>query len=133
MNKVFLKGRISNEPEQRFIKDEVSVTRFSIAVNKPFRKDKEQEVDFINVVAWNKQGDFVKKYFSKGQEIAIVGRLEVNQYNDKDNKKITRYEVIAEEIEFCGTKKQEKPREDDFVFNGVPITYDNEVEDELPF
>lgn len=119
MNKVILKGRVATEPVQRFIRDEMNVVSFSIAVN---RKDK---ADFINVVAWNKQGEFIKKYFSKGQEIVIVGRLETNQYTDKDTqKKLTSYQVVTEEIEFCGHKREEE---------GKTTLYKYEPDDELPF
>lgn len=136
MNKVMIKGRIATEPEQRFIRDEISVTRFCVAVNRVFsKKDDEQKADFISVVAWNKQGEFIKKYFSKGQEIALVGRLETNTYVDKDTqKKLTSYQVVAEEIEFCGSKKEKREEKEEFEFNQEPI----EVnifgdDDELPF
>lgn len=122
INKVILKGRLTNDPVQRYIRDEMNVVSFSVAVN----RDKEK-ADFINVVAWNKQGEFVKKYFSKGQEIVIIGRLESNQYVDKDTqKKLTSYQVVTEEIEFCGHKREEE---------GKTTLYKYEPEDnsELPF
>lgn len=121
MNKVILKGRLTNDPVQRYIRDEMNVVSFSIAVN----RDKEK-ADFINVVAWNKQGEFVKKYFSKGQEIVIIGRLESNQYVDKDTqKKLTSYQVVTEEIEFCGYKKEQEKT--------TLYKYEPEDSSELPF
>ena len=132
MNKVFLKGRLTSDPVQRYIRDEISVTSFSVAVNRPY--DKEKKADFINVVAWNKQAELIKKYFTKGQEIAIVGRLESNQYVDKDTqKKLTSYQVVTEEIEFCGTKKEkeEEPEEKTTLYHYE--TENTEDDDILPF
>lgn len=139
MNKIILKGRLTNSPEQRFIRDEISVTRFGIAVNRQFSKEKEQKTDFINIVAWNKLGEFVKNYFDKGQEILIVGRLETNQYVDKDTqKKLTSYEVVAEEIEFVGAKKDKKENNEDnsefeFNENDIPMNVSFGNDDDLPF
>jgi single-strand DNA-binding protein len=132
MNKVILKGRLTSDPVQRYIRDEISVTSFSVAVNRPY--DKEKKADFINVVAWNKQAELIKKYFTKGQEIAIVGRLESNQYVDKDTqKKLTSYQVVTEEIEFCGTKKEkeEDPEEKTTLYKYE--TENTEDDDILPF
>lgn len=132
MNKIFLKGRLTNNPEQKFIRDEISVTRFNIAIDRRVKKDEEKQTDFINIVAWNKLGEFVKNYFDKGQEILIIGRLETNQYIDKDSqKKITSYNVVAEEIEFCGSKKEKK--EDDLEIPEKTTLYHYEEDDELPF
>lgn len=132
MNKIFLKGRLTNDPEQKFIRDEMSVTRFNIAIDRRVKKDEEKQTDFINIVAWNKLGEFVKNYFDKGQEILIIGRLETNQYIDKDSqKKITSYNVVAEEIEFCGSKKEKK--EDDLGIPEKTTLYHYEEDDELPF
>lgn len=140
MNKIFIKGRLVREPEQRFISDEKSVTRFSLAVNRRFaKKDDEQQADFINIVAWNKIGEFAKKYFTKGQEMLVVGRLETSLYIDKESqKRLTNYQVIAEEIEFCGTKKEVQNKQDedeDFSFDEneiVNIDFSND-ENDLPF
>lgn len=139
MNKIFIKGRLVKEPEQRFISDDKSVTRFSLAVHRRFaKKDDEQQTDFINVIAWNKLGEFVKNYFTKGQEILIVGRLETSLYIDKESqKRLTNYQVIAEEVEFCGTKKTEQKQDEEFKFDEneiVNIDFSNDDDlSELPF
>lgn len=134
MNKVIIKGRIAVEPVQRFIRDDMSVTNFVVAVNRQFRKkEEEQKADFISVVAWNKQGEFIKNYFSKGQEIAIVGRLETDTYIDKDTqKKLTKYQVITEEVEFSGSRKEKKEETEDIEFNDVNVNVFGD-DDELPF
>lgn len=141
MNKVFIKGRLTVTPEQRFIRDEVSVVRFGVAVDRKIKKGEEKQTDFINIVAWNKLGEFVKNYFDKGQEILIIGRLETNQYVDKDSqKKLTSYSVVAEEIEFCGKKeKQEKKEKITEDFDFTPSSFEDSVnmvfsgDDDLPF
>ena len=102
MNKVIIKGRIAVEPVQRFIRDDMSVTNFVVAVNRQFRKkDEEQKADFISVVAWNKQGEFIKNYFSKGQEILIQGTLRINQWEGDDGVRREGCEVLINNIDFC--------------------------------
>lgn len=126
MNKIILKGRLTNDPEQRYINEEQFVVSFSIAVN----KKKKEEVNFFNIAAWNKTGEFVKNYFSKGQEILIIGRLDTNQYVDKDShKKITSYVVVAEEVEFVGSKKEKQ--EENFDYEPEQVNFDNDTD--LPF
>ena len=126
MNKIILKGRLTNDPEQRYINEEQFVVSFSIAVN----KKKKEEVNFFNIAVWNKTGEFVKNYFSKGQEILIVGRLDTNQYVDKDShKKITSYIVVAEEVEFVGSKKEKQ--EENFDYEPEQVNFDNDTD--LPF
>lgn len=128
MNKVILKGRLTNKPQTKNITDEMSVTRFSIAVDRKYKKDEETKADFINIVAWNKTGEFIEKFFDKGQEILIIGRLETSHYIDKDSqKKLTSYNVVVEEVEFVGKKEQKEDK--DFEFE---INEDNYIDD-LPF
>lgn len=135
MNKIILKGRLTNKPMTRNINENNSVTKFSIAINRKSKKDEEKKTDFINISAWNKQGEFIEKYFDKGQEILIVGRLETNQYIDKETqKKITSYEVIVEEVEFVGAKK-EKTEDTEFAFNenDIPVNVSFNDDTEFPF
>lgn len=135
MNKVIVKGRLTNEPTTNFINENMSVTKFSIAVKRKAKKDEEEKADFINITAWNKQGEFIKTYFTKGQEILIVGRLETSQYVDKETqKKITKYEVVAEEVEFVGSKKEKKEEESfDFNESEIPVNMAFSTDDDLPF
>lgn len=100
MNKVILKGRLTGDPELHQTVNGVSVTDFSIAVNRRFNKD---ETDFINCQAWKNSGEFVSKYFKKGQEILVSGELHIDKW-DKDGQ--TRYttRVVVDNVEFCGSK-----------------------------
>lgn len=117
MNKAFLKGRLTRDPEVRYTQNNTLVATFTIAVN---RKEKDK-ADFINCIAWGKTGEFVSKYFKKGQEILAVGRIQVRDY-DKDGKKVYVTEVIVEEVEFCGSKNGQ-----------VEINYVDSPDEDLPF
>jgi single-strand DNA-binding protein len=118
MNKAFLKGRLTKDPEVRYTQNNTLVATFTIAVN---RREKDK-ADFINCVAWGKTGEFVSKYFKKGQEILAVGRIQVRDY-DKDGHKVYVTEVIVEEVEFCGNKQSEQ----------IEINYVDSPDDSLPF
>lgn len=95
MNKVVLAGRLTKDPEQRQAGN-TSVTRFSIAVNRDFKKD---EADFINCVAFGKTGDAIAQFFSKGRPIMIVGRIQTGKY-EKDGKTVYSTDVIVDSFEF---------------------------------
>ena len=109
MNKVILLGRLTKDPDVRYTQTtNTLVASFTLAVNRRFVKQgEERQADFINIVAWNKTGEFVSKYFKKGQQIAVVGRLQTRSYQDNNNQ--TRYvtEVIAEEVYFADSNKNE--------------------------
>lgn len=106
MNKVILMGRLTRDPEVRYSQgaEPVAVARFSIAVNKRFKRDGEPDADFINCVAFGKTGEFTNKYFKKGMMISIVGRLSVNNWTDNNNQKRTSVEVVVEEQFFTESK-----------------------------
>lgn len=131
MNKVILKGRLTKSPEIKHITDEMSVTKFSVAVDRKAKAGEEKKTDFINCTAWNKQGEFIEKYFSKGQEIAIVGRLEVNNY-EKDGERKTSVYVVVEEAEFVGSKKKEQ-KEDIETNEDLEINFNFTDDSDLPF
>lgn len=130
MNKVILMGRLTRDPEVRYTSaTNTMVTSFSLAVNKRVaKKDEEgQEVkaDFFNIVAWQKTAEFCSKYFKKGQQVGVIGRLETRHYTDKDGKTVYVTEVIAEEVYFADSRKEENG-----PFNNQTIEEDTS---ELPF
>ena len=130
MNHIVIKGRLTRDPETRYTNiNNLPVTTISIAVDRKFSKEGEQSADFINCVAWNNQANFLSKYFKKGQEILISGRLEVSNY-EKDGQKRSKSSVVIETIEFCGNKKDMEEQE-----NEQPTDVTNEVYegDDLPF
>lgn len=125
MNHVVLIGRLTKEPETRYTQNNVCVVSFTIAVNRPYAKDGEQKADFINVVAWNKTAEFVSKYFNKGQQVALHGRIQTRTYDDKNGKKVYVTEVVAEDVYFADGKKldnsQDKPTEEDTGIDELPF------------
>ena len=108
MNKVILTGRLTADPELRQTQSGISSCTFTVAVNRRF-KDKETgktEADFIRCVAWRQTAEFVSRYFSKGQMIAIEGSIRTGSYKDKTYPDITHYttDVYVDNAEFCGSK-----------------------------
>ena len=99
-NLVVLTGRMTDTPELKTTQGGVSVTSFSIAVNRPYRKDKEQETDFINIVAWRQTAEFICRNFTKGSLIGIEGSIQTRRYQDRDGNNRTAFEVVADNIEF---------------------------------
>ena len=101
MNKVIIKGRLTATPELKKTTTDVYVTDFSVAVNRRFNKE---QTDFINCQAWRQTAEFITKYFTKGQEILVVGELHIEKW-DKDGE--TRYytRVVVDEVDFCGSKE----------------------------
>lgn len=128
MNKVILIGRLTKDPEVRYTTtNNTLVCGFTLAVNRRFAKEGEQQADFFNIVAWNKLGEFCSKYFAKGQQVALCGRIQTRTYDDKDGKKVYVTEVVAEEAYFADTKRQ-----DDFVKQDTTFTV-VEGDSDLPF
>ena len=106
MNKVILLGRLTKDPEVRYTQNNILVASFTLAVNRRFTKEGERQADFINIVAWNKTGEFASKYFQKGQQVGVIGRLQTRTWDDQDGKKHYVTEVIAEEVYFADSKKE---------------------------
>ncbi len=104
MNVVILIGRLTDNPELRHTNNNIAVTRFSIAVDRGYRTGEERQTDFINIVAWRQTAEFITKYFSKGQRIAIEGSLRMNRYQDKDGNNRTTYEVVVDNAHFVEPK-----------------------------
>ena len=107
MNKVILMGRPTRDPEIRYSQGEQStaVARYTIAVDRRFRRDGDQQTaDFINCVAFGRQGEFAEKYFRKGIKIAITGRIQTGSYTNKDGQRVYTTDVVAENVEFAESK-----------------------------
>lgn len=105
MNVVVLVGRLTEHPELRKTSSDVSVTRFSIAVDRTYKSGEEKQTDFINIVAWRQSAEFVSKYFTKGQRIGVEGSLRMNKFTDKDGNNRTSYEVVANNVHFVESKR----------------------------
>lgn len=137
MNKVILVGRLTKEPELKFIKGSgTAVTTFSMAVDRRFKKEGQQEADFINIVIWGKQAEATAKYTAKGKLIGVSGRLEIRSY-EKDGSRRYVTEVIADEVQFIewadknegNNSNSNKPLSDSDLGLGVTPVED----DSIPF
>ncbi len=109
MNKVILMGRLTKDPELRYTSgNNTAVCSFSLAVNRRFSKPgEEKQADFFNVVAWEKTAEFCGKWFEKGRQVVVVGRLQNRSWDDNEGKKHYVTEVVAEETYFADSKKGE--------------------------
>lgn len=106
MNKVILMGRLTRDPEVRYSQGEKStvIARYSLAVNRRFKREGDPDADFINCVAFGKQAEFAEKYLRKGTKMAITGRIQTGSYTNKDGVKVYTTDVIVEEQEFAESK-----------------------------
>lgn len=99
-NLVSITGRLTADPELKTTQSGVNCCRFCVAVNRPYQKDKEQEADFINVVAWRATAEFVSKYFYKGTPITVLGSMRNNNYTDQNGVKHYSIDVLADNVGF---------------------------------
>ncbi|MDR3305801.1 MAG: single-stranded DNA-binding protein [Clostridiales Family XIII bacterium] len=106
MNVVILIGNLARDPEKSYTNSGMAVTRFTLAINRITRKEGADSADFIRIVAFDKQADFVERYFKKGNKIAVEGRIQTGSYDDKDGKKVYTTDVIANRLEFVERKDQ---------------------------
>lgn len=106
MNKTILMGRLTRDPEVRYIQGDnaSAVARFSLAVDRRFKKDGEQTADFINCVAFGKTGEFIEKYGHKGTKFVVEGRIQTGSYTNKDGQKVYTTDVVVEQVEFAESK-----------------------------
>lgn len=106
LNSAVVMGRLTSDPEVRKTQSGTSVCRFSVAVDRKFAKeDGTRETDFIDILAWRGTADFIGKYFVKGQMIAIQGSIQTGSY-EKDGIKRRTFEIVAENVSFCGSKSE---------------------------
>lgn len=110
LNKVILMGRLTKDPETRYTStNNTLVCSFTLAVNRRFAKQgEERQADFIPIIAWSKLGEFCSKYFTKGGQVVICGRLQTRTWDDNEGKKHYATEVIADEAHFADSKKSEQ-------------------------
>lgn len=110
MNKVILMGRLTRDPEARYTQGENSmcITRYSLAVDRRFSRQNgnngDQTADFINIVAFGRQGEFAEKYLHKGTKVVVTGRIQTGSYTNKDGQKVYTTDVVAEDQEFAESK-----------------------------
>lgn len=129
MNRIVLMGRVCRDIELRHTQSGTPVASFPLAVDRPRSKDAEVKTDFIDCVAWRGTGEFIAKYFSKGQRIAIEGRLQIKDWTDKEGNKRKSAEVVVDTAYFCESKKNS----DTATSNYQNFEETDENDDGLPF
>ncbi|MGN0244240.1 MAG: single-stranded DNA-binding protein [Lachnospiraceae bacterium] len=149
MNKVILMGRLTRDPDVRYSQGEtpMAVARYSLAVDRRFKRDNEPTADFINCVAFGRQGEFAEKYLKQGMKIAITGRIQTGSYTNRDGNRVYTTDVVVEEQEFCESKGAASGQSfDNGGFHQAPsapaptaaandgfMNIPDEFEEELPF
>lgn len=136
MNKVILIGRCTRDPEVRYSQGEnaTAVARYTLAVDRQFKRDGDQSADFINCIAFGKRGEFAEKYLRKGTKIAVVGRIQTGSYTNKDGNKVYTTDVVVYEHEFVESKASQQNGGD-----SAPVSSDgftsipDGIDEELPF
>lgn len=106
MNKVVLIGRLTRDPEVRYSQGEksIAIARYTLAIDRKFKRDSDNTADFIQCVSFDKTAEFAEKYYHQGSKIAIIGRIQTGSYTNKDGQKVYTTEVVVEEQEFAESK-----------------------------
>ena len=129
MNKIILMGRLTKNPEVSHSTSGNAFARYDLAVDRKFKKEGEPEADFFSLVSFGKQAEFVEKYLQKGTKIVISGRLQNNNYTNKEGQKVYGVQIITEEVEFAESKKNNDTSTQGTDFLSVP----EGLVEELPF
>lgn len=129
MNNVTLMGRLTKDPEVRTSPNGNSVARYTLAVNRTYKREGEPEADFINIAAFGKAAEFAQRYFRKGQQVAVIGNLQTSTYTDKDGIKRYSFNIIAEKQFFADSKRDSYDKEFTETAEQIPETF----EEGLPF
>lgn len=137
MNKAILMGRLTRDPEVRYSQNDSSmaIARFSLAVDRRYKKQGDTvTADFFNCTAFGKQGEFVEKYLKQGTKIVVIGRIQNDNYTNKDGQKVYSVQIMVEEIEFAESKAAGQSQQNDSMpptdgFMNIP----DGIENGLPF
>jgi single-strand binding protein len=141
VNKVILIGRFVRDPEIRYTTNDRCCANFSIAVDRKYKQEGQQDADFPRVIAWGKTAEFIEKYFRQGMKIVIEGRIQTGKYTNKEGQTVYTTDVVAESVEFAESKSaasngnnskpaESKPKIDEDGWMSIPDDVDDEG---LPF
>ena len=138
MNKVILMGRLTRDPEVRYSQGATAtaIARFSIAVDRRFKRDGEPDADFINCVAFGRTGEFIERYGHKGTKFVVEGRIQTGSYTNRDGVKVYTTEVVVEEQEFAESKKAAGEQAENAGYSDAGDGFMNipdGIEDNIPF
>lgn len=139
MNKVILMGRLTRDPEIRYTQGEnpLAIARYTLAVDRRFRRDGEATADFINCVAFGRQAEHAERYYHQGIRVTICGRIQTGNYTNRDGVKVYTTEVVVEEQEFAESKTSDSRH----MIRGTSVENDSEgfmqlpdgINEEMPF
>lgn len=145
MNKVFLMGRLTRDPEVRYSAGDnsMAIANYTLAVDRRYKRDGEDTADFISCVAFGRAAEFAEKYFRQGLKIAVVGHIQTGSYTNRDGQKVYTTKVVIEDQEFAESKKsgessgggrdagqqENRPKPDEDGFMNIP----DGIDEELPF
>lgn len=138
LNRVFLIGRLTADPELRHTPNNLSVTSFTLAVNRRFSGNGQQTADFIDIVCWRNNAEFATKYFKKGTAVFVSGSLQIRTWKDKEGNNRKSAEIVADEVQFAESKRDNQQGGDDggeaSFTAGSPEDFEEiSSDDELPF
>ena len=134
LNKIFIMGRLTRDPELRRTANSTPVTSFSLAVDRDYKSQNgEKSTDFIDVVAWRSTAEFVAKYFTKGRMAIVEGRLQIRDWKDKDGNNRRSAEVVAEHVYFGDSKRSESDTASAPPASGDFREISEDEEGEMPF
>ncbi|PYG84903.1 single-strand DNA-binding protein [Ruminiclostridium sufflavum DSM 19573] len=129
-------GRLTKDPELRYTtKNNTAVASFTLAVNRRFTQEGQPQADFINIIAWGKTAEFASKYFVKGQQVAVIGKIQTRTWDDSEGKRHYVTEVVAEETYFADSKRtgEASQKANTQGGNSDDGFYPMDEEDDLPF
>ncbi|MCK5450732.1 MAG: single-stranded DNA-binding protein [Candidatus Omnitrophica bacterium] len=137
MNKVFLMGNLTRDPELRYVPSGSAVANFSVAVNRTYKDtagEKKEDVSFIRVVVWGKMAEICGEYLVKGRPVLVEGRLKSRSWEGPDGQKRSALDVVATNVQFLGAKNKTQENGGNFEGDKVAsIDVDQEVSGEIPF
>lgn len=140
LNKVILMGRLTRDPELRSTQGGASVCSFTLAVQRKYApKGQERQTDFINCTAWRNTAEFISKYFTKGQLMAVEGSIQTRSWDDNDGNRRYATDVVVNEVEFVESKRDSQNTSDNSGYHADPDplgeipTISMDAEDDLPF
>lgn len=140
MNKVVLVGRLTRDPEVRYSQGDnaTAVARYTLAVNRKFKKDGEPTADFIPCVVFGRSAEFTEKYFRKGMQVAVSGRIQTGSYTNKDGNKVYTTDIVVEEQEFAESKAANQQNQQSAGSGSIPasdgfMNIPDGMDEELPF
>ena len=140
LNKVLLIGRLTADPELRMTPNDIPVASFTLAVNRRYSQNAQQQADFIDIVCWRNNAEFAAKYFTKGMAAFVSGTLQIRSWKDRDGNNRRSAEVVADDVQFAEPRRDSQPRNDGMAAQppaftaGSPSDFEEMTgDDELPF